>query len=209
MRKRPSSTFITWTLATVALVIFSHPAFAVSSNVSLPEHVLPILTKAIATDETTLEASQSLTLTIVLKRERQPEFERYLHELYDSRSPNFHRFLTQRQIADRFGPAQADYGAVQDYFESNGFRLIRGSSNRLTLTFRVTRHDAERALKTSIKDYRLGARRFYANASAPELPVDLAPRVAAVVGMSNLARPQHATMVIHALFCRAAKLLCR
>ena len=47
---------------------------------------------------------------------------------------------------------------------------MQGSKNRLTLTVRGRRSDAERAFALTIGDYRLGDREFYSNDRDPGLP---------------------------------------
>ena len=75
--------------------------------VRIPGHVLPALSKATIVPSKSDADTQPITVTLVLKRDDQAGFDRYLHELYDPHSKNFHKFLTQRQIADRFGPSAA------------------------------------------------------------------------------------------------------
>ena len=73
---------------------------------------------------------------------------------------------------------------------AQGFRLVRGSADHLTITVEGTRADAERAFALKIGDYRIGKREFYANATDPALPAQPASRVQAVIGLSNLAKPK-------------------
>ncbi len=100
--------------------------------VRLPGHVPPGLAKATVLPSEPSSGQEPITLTLVLRRDDEEGFERYLHELYDRHSTNFHHFLTQQQIADRFGPSRADYDSVLTYFRSNAFELVDGSANRLT-----------------------------------------------------------------------------
>jgi len=159
--------------------------------VRLPGHVLPALARATVVPSNPSSGSESITLTIVLRRDDQAGFESYLHDIYDSHSKNFREFLTQRQIADRFGPRRDDYDAVISYIRAKGFRILQGSRNRLTVTVRGTRAQAESAFDLRIHSYRIGARTFYANDRDPAVPVELAPLLQAVAGLSNLARPEH------------------
>src|SRR5277367_709885 len=94
--------------------------------VRLPGHVLPALAKATVVPSKPNSGSEPITLTIVLRRDDQAGFESYLHEIYDPHSRNAHKFLTQRQIANRFGPSRADYNSVLAYLQANGFKLVRG-----------------------------------------------------------------------------------
>ena len=161
-----------------------------SGMVRLPGHVLPALAKATVIPAQPGSGQQPITLTIVLRRDDEQGFERYLHELYDPHSKNFHRFVTQEQIADRFGPSHADYDAVLGYLRDMGFMPIRESGNRLTLVVSGTQFQAERAFQLHISLYREGDVRFYANDSDPELPADVARSVQAIIGLNNLARPK-------------------
>src|SRR5580704_14650293 len=172
------------------------PASSETGAVGLPGHVLPALAKATLVPSKPESDAQPITLTIVLKRDDQTGFDRYLREIYDPHSKYFHRYLAQDQIADRFGPSQQDYFSVLDYMRANRFELVRGSANRLTLTVRGRRIDAERALATRIADYRIGNDTFYANQEEPKLPAGLAARVLTITGLSNLARPHRATKAI-------------
>ncbi len=137
------------------------------------------------------EAHQSLTLTIVLRRDEPRQFARFLRAVYDPRSAQYHRFLSGRALADRFGPSRSDYERVLGYLRKRRFHLIAGSADRLTLTVRASRARIERVLRVDIADYRLGTRHFYANNRAPWLPASIAPRVQAIVGLSDLAQPRH------------------
>ena len=167
----------------------------------LPGHVLPAL--ANATEDMSAdrqaeaaEGSRPLTLTIVLKRDDPAGFARYLHNLYDPHSTNFRKFLKQAEISSKFGPSPRTYRRMLRYFRARGFRLVRGSRNRLTLTVQGSQSAAERAFDVRIADYRLGARKFFANNTDPALPLDLGGHVQSIVGLSNFPKPQAAHQAI-------------
>ncbi len=164
--------------------------------VTLPGHVLPALSKATAIPAPggqsglAKEEAQPITLTIVLKRDHQAAFESYLHEIYNPSSKNFHHYLTQRQIADRFGPSRASYSAMLAYLRTAGFHFVEGSKNRLTITVSGTRAMAERAFDVRIAEYKVGDRNFFANQNDPALPASLAKSTQTVIGLSDLAEIQ-------------------
>ncbi|HWF73024.1 MAG TPA: protease pro-enzyme activation domain-containing protein, partial [Solirubrobacteraceae bacterium] len=132
---------------------------------------------------------QRLTLTIVLRRTDEPGFKRYLHAVYDRSSPLHDHFLTQTQLANRFGPSLSEYDHVRSWLVAQGFRYTQGSSNRLSLSVRGTRAQAQRAFHTPIENLRAGKRLVYANMEAPAVPDVLAGHVQAVLGLSDLAQP--------------------
>jgi kumamolisin len=157
----------------------------------LPHHVLPALASATPIPSVA-PADESMTLTFVLRRDDQAGFERFLTRLSDPRSPGYRRFLTQAQVADRFGPSQRTYDRLARHLRTHGLVPIERAANRLTLTVRGSRADVERALSVDVVDYRLGDRTFHANDVDPALPRDLAAHVQTVSGLSDLARPRPA-----------------
>jgi hypothetical protein len=167
-----------------------------AAMVRLPGHVLPALSEATAISAPSGKSrlarqdAQPIALTIVLRRDKQPAFDRYLKEISDPHSKNFHHYLTQQQIADQFGPSRDDYDSVLAFLRTNGFHLVEGSENRLTITVVGTRGDAERAFDVNIADYRIGKQIFFANQADPALPRTIAASVLAISGLSNYAAPK-------------------
>lgn len=166
--------------------------------VRLPGHVLPALQKATLLPNGSYDDAQPITVTITLKRSDQQAFKRYLHDVYDPHSPRFRHFLNQHQIAERFGPTPENYARVLNYLRANGFGLVVGSANRLTLTVRAPRAVVARIFAVRIQDYRIGNRDFYANTQDPAIPTDIAPIVQAVTGLSDLAKPAATKNIIQA-----------
>jgi hypothetical protein len=176
-----------------------HPD-AAPAMVRLPGHVLPALSKATILPSEPNSGSKPITLTIVLRRDDQADFESYLHEIHNPHSKNFHKYLTQQEIANRFGPSRADYDSVLAYLHANGFKLVSGSANRLTLTVRGSFSDAARAFNMRMGNYRIDGRVFYANEDDPALPYPIASKVSSITGLSNLAQPHHARNFVAAIF---------
>ena len=181
------------------------PIVSENSSVRLTGHVLPALASATRepnwakwpTGTNAIDA-QEITLTIVLNRDDEAGFQHYLHAVYDPASPIFRKFLTPVQIAERFGPSQQAYDETLGWLKSKNFELAEGSANRMTLTVRGARADAEHAFDVRIDDYRDGERSFHANDDEPALPMDVATHVLAVQGLSDLAQPRP---TIEALIC--------
>ncbi len=134
-------------------------------------------------------ANQQLTLTLTLNRTDQSGFDSYLAEVQDTASPRYHRFLTQAELADTFGPSRSAYDSVLAWLHSQGFADVEGSANRLTITVKGTRAQVSQAFDTRITNYRVGDRSVYANAQDPALPQQIASDVQSVSGLSNVASP--------------------
>jgi len=163
--------------------------------VRIPGEVAPAIKPALARGAlrqvaTATDASSPLTLTLTLRRTRQAAFERFLAAVENRHSPQFRHFLTQPQLAARFGPSTTAYDDVLGWLRSEGFSLVQGSVNRLTITVRGTRAQAERAFDVQLREYAVrGGGRLFANAEDPALPSAIATDVEDVSGLSNLDRP--------------------
>jgi hypothetical protein len=157
--------------------------------VRLPGHVPAALARATAATEPKISADDPVTLTVVLKRDDQAGFDKHLREIYDPKSPNYRKFLPPVELADRFGPSREAYDAVLRYLHDNGLVLVAGSANRQTLTVQGTRPRVERTFAVRIGDYKIGDRHFRSNVGDPAIPKEIASRVQAIAGLSNLATP--------------------
>ncbi len=174
------------TLASSALAAGSEP------RVTLPGHTLSAETLARAAPATTSAKSlqqEPMVLTIVLRRTQEDAFGDFLQDLRNPDARDYHRYLTPQQVSDRFGPTQDDYDTVAAYFVAQGFSIVEGSQNRMSLTIKGSRALAEAALGTRIRDLALGDTSFFANENDPQLPAPIGGRVQSIVGLSNLARP--------------------
>ncbi len=166
--------------------------------VRLPGHTLSALPKAtkVARAAHAATADPPLTLTVVLNRADEAGFQRFLADVEDPKSANHGKFSSQAEITRRFGPSQQAYDATLAYLQQQGFTLVEGSTNRLTLTVTGARAQAEQAFAIQIGDYQLGSRSFFANDQDPAVPGNIAKNIQAVAGLSNLAQPQPNTQGI-------------
>ncbi len=138
-------------------------------------------------------ANQPMSFTLTLKRSDQVGFDQYLSSVQDRTSPSYRHFLTQLQLADRFGPSQSEYDSVISWLDAQGMNVVQGSTNRLTITVKGTRAQAEKVFGTPIGSYQIQGRDAYANTSAPMLPLPIAADVQAISGLSDLAQPASPT----------------
>src|ERR1700722_6991543 len=65
-------------------------------------------------------------VTLVLKSSasQQADLEQLLHEQQDSSSPNFRKWLTPEEYADRFGTSPADMAKIASWLKSEGFEIV-------------------------------------------------------------------------------------
>ncbi len=167
-------------------VIVAQAQTAAQQPVELADHVLNALSQASPRVASATAADEPVTITIVLRYGDRAGLVAFIQSL-GNQPGSSRRYLSPRELTDRFSPSQSSYDAILSYLQSYGFVLTEGSANRLTITVAGTRGNAERAFNTQIADYQLGTRTFRANQSNPKLPAQIGSAIHAVVGLSNYA----------------------
>ncbi len=137
-----------------------------------------------------LEGSKHLGLALGLPLRNQEALNQLLHDLYDPASPNYHRYLTAKQFAERFGPTEKDYQALMAFARKSGFTITAAHPNRTLLDVDGSVADIERACGVTLRVYRhpTEARDFYAPDAEPS--VDLALPMLAISGLDNYVVPR-------------------
>jgi hypothetical protein len=111
-------------------------------------------------------------------------------QIYDPKSPNFHRYLTPAEFAARFGPTKEDYQALVDFAAANHFKVIRTHPNRTLLDVSASVADIRQALHVNLRIYAhpSESRTFYAPDADPS--VDTAVAILAIKGLDNYHLPR-------------------
>ena len=127
-------------------------------------------------------ASQQTALNKLLAQQQNPA------------SPNFHKWLTPAQFADRFGMTHKDIDKVTSWLESQGLTVTSVSNSRNQIFFEGTTAQVEAALHTEIHNYLVQGELHYANATAPSVPAGLAGAALAVRNLHNFQPKPHSVM---------------
>jgi hypothetical protein len=143
------------------------------------------------------EASPSTQLThvrLVLSRssEQQAALDKYLAELQDKSSPNYHKWLTPEQFGMLYGPADSDVAAIVAWLESHGLKLETVSTGRTNIAFSGTVSQVEGAFHASIHSFAANGQQFYSNTTDPKIPSALATVVKGVAHLNTIKpKPQY------------------
>jgi hypothetical protein len=137
-----------------------------------------------------LPASQQLNLAISLPLRNQAELTSLLQQLYDPASPNYRRFLSVQEFADRFGPDSVDQQRVIGFLQSNGLAVAHTFASRLVVDVRGSVSAIERAFQVTMYTYRHPTenRTFYAPDVEPTVEEGLP--VLSIEGFSTFNLPQ-------------------
>ncbi|MGH9519796.1 MAG: S53 family peptidase, partial [Terriglobales bacterium] len=104
-------------------------------------------------------------------------------------SPLYHRWLTPRQFAARFGMAQSDIDKVQLWLQQQGFSIDSVSHGRNLIRFSGTAGQVEQAFQTQMHYYNIDGRKIFAPSTALSVPAAFASTVANVGNLSSF-RPR-------------------
>jgi len=130
-----------------------------------------------------------LHLAIGLPLRDQAGLDKFLGQIYDPKSPNYHQYLSVQQFTDRFGPTVADYAALTDFASANRLNVTATHPNRMLLDVDMSVADIRRVFGVNIRTYNhpREKRQFYAPDSEPTL--DLTVPVLHISGLDNYVVP--------------------
>jgi len=126
--------------------------------------------------------------------ERQEELDKFVEELHDAASPNFHKWLTPRQFGEQFGLAQDDLETITRWLESHGL-AVNAIYPNLAVDFSGTAAQVRETFHTRIHRLSVNGKWHYANMSDPQIPAALQPLVVGIASLHDfMPRPlSHAT----------------
>src|SRR5258706_6565009 len=111
-------------------------------------------------------------------------------EQQDPRSPNYHKWLTPEQFADRFGLSQNDIQQMAAWLKAQGFSMVQTARGRNWISFTGTAAQVQSAFRTEIHHYNVNGELHYANTTAPVVPAALRGVVTGLRGLHDfLPRP--------------------
>jgi subtilase family serine protease len=130
-----------------------------------------------------------ITLMFKPSDSQQAALDALLGQLQDPSSPNYHRWLTPEQFADRFGLSPNDLAKITSWLQAQGFTIDRTARSRLWVVFSGTAQQVESAFHTPIHRYVINGETHYANAAEPSVPSALAGMVLGFRSLNNF-RPR-------------------
>ena len=116
---------------------------------------------------------------------QQAALETLLAEQQDPASPNYRRWLTPEEYADRFGLSGGDITKLTAWLQSEGLTVNDVARGRRWIAFSGSAATAGAAFHTEFHRYLTGGENHFANATAPSIPEALADVVAAVGGLDD------------------------
>ncbi len=128
---------------------------------------------------------ERMILTLRLTDDKKAELDKFLTELHDPASPNFHHWLAPEEFGARFGPSPEDIDAITGWLVSSGFVVDEVAKGRMWINFSGPVAAVDSAFHTQIHDYYVNGRLHHANDRDPSIPRGLSDLVAGVVSLHD------------------------
>jgi hypothetical protein len=116
---------------------------------------------------------------------QQQALEKLIDRLHDSKSPQFHDWLTAQEFGERYGLAREDIHAITRWLKSHGFSVSTVYPNRFVIDFSGTAGQVHQTFHTEIHRLNVDGKEHIANMTDPRIPAALAPAVVGVVSLSD------------------------
>ncbi|MGH7813530.1 MAG: S53 family peptidase [Candidatus Binataceae bacterium] len=116
---------------------------------------------------------------------REAALEKFMAEQTDPKSPNYHRWLTARELGEEYGPAPSDIGAIEGWLKAHGFTVNGAYPSGMTIDFSGTAGQVRAAFHTEIHHLTVDGADHIANMSDPQIPAALAPATAGIVSLND------------------------
>ncbi|MGA7294959.1 MAG: protease pro-enzyme activation domain-containing protein [Terriglobales bacterium] len=126
-----------------------------------------------------------LTLLTSPSASQQEALDQLLVEQQDPKSPNYHKWLSPQQYADRFGLSVNDFTKIATWLTSQGFQILSAGGGRNSIAFSGTAAQVHSAFGAEIHNYQIDGKEYFANSTPLMVPSALSGIVSCVIGLNS------------------------
>lgn len=183
-------------VASAGLLFFSIAALAQQSRITkridtsqrviLHGHVNP---RAIAANDigrvSPSKVIPYVTLQFAMTDAQKADLTNLLAAQQDPKSPEYHKWLTPTQYADRFGISQDDLNKVSSWLQNQGLTVVDTAQGRDWIAVSGTASQIEKTFGTELHNYSVNGTTHFANATDPSIPSALSGVVMSIRGLHD------------------------
>jgi subtilase family serine protease len=157
---------------------------------TLTSHVPDEVTTRVAPLVGHVSSQHRLNLALSLPLRNEPELLKLIDDIYDPHSPDYHKYVSASEFAERFAATEADFNQVVRFAESNGLRVVKKPSNRMVVSVEGPAANVESAFHVSLGVFQhpTEARTFFAPDREPTMDLDVP--VLHVDGLDDFSPPR-------------------
>ncbi|MBV9745886.1 MAG: S8/S53 family peptidase, partial [Acidobacteriia bacterium] len=126
-------------------------------------------------------------VTVALKPSaaQQADLDQLLAQQQDPSSPNYHKWLTPEQFAERFGASQADVDKVVQWLQSQNLKVTSVARGRNAISVSGTAAAVESAFRVELHRFVINGESHFANATEPSVPAAFDGVIGGIRGLNN------------------------
>jgi subtilase family serine protease len=132
------------------------------------------------------DESKSITVTVWLNIHNKPALDSLVEQMYDSTSPNFHKFLTMKEYMEQFAPTAKEAAMVGEFLKANNMSVVSTDTHNHFVVAQGKVGDAQKAFNTQINRVMVDGVMHRVNATEAAVTGNVAPLVSTVQGLSDL-----------------------
>jgi subtilase family serine protease len=117
--------------------------------------------------------------------EKEAALTAYVDSLNDTRSPNFHKWLTPQQLGTLYGPEPSDISTVTDWLRSHGFTVNTVHASGTIVDFSGNAAQMEETFHPALHALRINDEDHVANTVDPSIPTALSGVIRGVVSLND------------------------
>ena len=139
-----------------------------------------------------VSTTNQLRLAIGLPLRDPDGLQKFLAQVYDPASTNYHHYLSPQEFTERFGATAADYQMVKEFARTNGLSITATHPNRMLLDVEGPVGKIEQAFHVKLMLYHhpTEGRDFFVPDREPSVNAQLP--ISDVSGLQNFSRPRPA-----------------
>jgi subtilase family serine protease len=126
-----------------------------------------------------------ITLTLAPSATQQADLDKLLVAQQTKGSPDYQKWLSPEEYAQRFGVSDADISQITQWLAGQGLSVVSVARAHNWIAASGTAAQVESAFRTEIHTYLLNGETHYANATEPSLPTAFAPMVKSIRGLND------------------------
>jgi uncharacterized protein (TIGR03437 family) len=126
-----------------------------------------------------------VTLELAQSASQHADLQQLLRDQQTPGSPNYHRWLTPEQYADRFGASTEDLDKITSWLQAQGLSIAAVARGRNWIAVNGEAARIESAFQTEIHQYVSNGEKHFANALEPSVPAALAGIVVSIRGLND------------------------
>ena len=139
-----------------------------------------------ATDLGPVDPNTVITVTAWLKLHNEDKLDALVQGQYKKGSSTYHKWITQGQFNNGYGPTSQEVNSVQNFLTAHGLTVLAVAENNMYIKVRGTVGAVQKAFHVQIDSYRFRGNTYRSNKADPSVDNSGGGHIAAISGMDDL-----------------------